>query len=126
MLTLFNVTEAQSGEYVCKVSNYIGEANQSAWLTVTRPVAKGNGELDGALCWEFDSSPTLLGQMGKPAPTSPCYSAVFSRAQSHGKIPGLGGCFGLVPCWCLLPLCLPCVCPLAVCVLVGTIWLRAE
>lgn len=43
VLTLFNVTEAQSGEYVCKVSNYIGEANQSAWLTVTRPVAKGNG-----------------------------------------------------------------------------------
>nr|XP_037839504.1 fibroblast growth factor receptor 1 isoform X9 [Chlorocebus sabaeus]XP_037839506.1 fibroblast growth factor receptor 1 isoform X9 [Chlorocebus sabaeus] len=40
VLTLFNVTEAQSGEYVCKVSNYIGEANQSAWLTVTRPVAK--------------------------------------------------------------------------------------
>ncbi|OWK00399.1 FGFR1 [Cervus elaphus hippelaphus] len=31
VLTLFNVTEAQSGEYVCKVSNYIGEANQSAW-----------------------------------------------------------------------------------------------
>uniref|UniRef100_A0A8J8YIL8 Fibroblast growth factor receptor n=2 Tax=Rattus norvegicus TaxID=10116 RepID=A0A8J8YIL8_RAT len=40
VLTLFNVTEAQSGEYVCKVSNYIGEANQSAWLTVTRPVPK--------------------------------------------------------------------------------------
>ncbi|ELV09827.1 Basic fibroblast growth factor receptor 1 [Tupaia chinensis] len=40
VLTLLNVTEAQSGEYVCKVSNYIGEANQSAWLTVTRPVAK--------------------------------------------------------------------------------------
>ncbi|XP_047407125.1 fibroblast growth factor receptor 1 isoform X10 [Sciurus carolinensis] len=40
VLTLFNVTEAQSGEYVCKVSNYIGEANQSAWLTVTRPMAK--------------------------------------------------------------------------------------
>uniref|UniRef100_A0A8C7EPH4 Fibroblast growth factor receptor n=1 Tax=Neovison vison TaxID=452646 RepID=A0A8C7EPH4_NEOVI len=40
VLTLFNVTEAQSGEYVCKVSNYIGEASQSAWLTVTRPVAK--------------------------------------------------------------------------------------
>lgn len=36
------MTEAESGEYVCKVSNYIGEANQSAWLTVTRPLAKGN------------------------------------------------------------------------------------
>ncbi|XP_075767097.1 fibroblast growth factor receptor 1 isoform X1 [Pelodiscus sinensis] len=40
VLTLCNVTEAESGEYVCKVSNYIGEASQSAWLTVTRPVAK--------------------------------------------------------------------------------------
>ncbi|XP_064896904.1 fibroblast growth factor receptor 1 isoform X3 [Columba livia] len=39
VLTLYNVTEAESGEYVCKVSNYIGEANQSAWLTVTRPLA---------------------------------------------------------------------------------------
>ncbi|XP_077118357.1 fibroblast growth factor receptor 1 isoform X5 [Ranitomeya variabilis] len=37
VLTLYNVTEAESGEYICKVSNYIGEANQSAWLTVTRP-----------------------------------------------------------------------------------------
>ncbi|XP_063167278.1 fibroblast growth factor receptor 1 isoform X2 [Candoia aspera] len=40
VLTLYNVTEAESGEYICKVSNYIGEANQSAWLTVTRPVAE--------------------------------------------------------------------------------------
>ncbi|XP_028563726.2 fibroblast growth factor receptor 1 isoform X1 [Podarcis muralis] len=40
VLTLYNVTEAESGEYVCKVSNYIGEANQSAWLTVTRPMAE--------------------------------------------------------------------------------------
>ncbi|XP_055518100.1 fibroblast growth factor receptor 1-like isoform X3 [Leucoraja erinacea] len=37
LLTLFNVTAADTGEYVCKVSNYIGEANQSAWLTVTSP-----------------------------------------------------------------------------------------
>uniref|UniRef100_A0A8C5S4M8 receptor protein-tyrosine kinase n=1 Tax=Laticauda laticaudata TaxID=8630 RepID=A0A8C5S4M8_LATLA len=44
VLTLYNVTEAESGEYVCKVSNYIGEANQSAWLTVTRPVAEGKRE----------------------------------------------------------------------------------
>ncbi|XP_032464266.1 fibroblast growth factor receptor 2 isoform X17 [Phocoena sinus] len=34
VLALFNVTEADAGEYVCKVSNYIGQANQSAWLTV--------------------------------------------------------------------------------------------
>ncbi|XP_073723655.1 fibroblast growth factor receptor 1-A isoform X1 [Misgurnus anguillicaudatus] len=37
VLTLYNVTEEHSGEYICKVSNYIGEANQSAWLTVTHP-----------------------------------------------------------------------------------------
>uniref|UniRef100_A0A7N6FGB0 Fibroblast growth factor receptor n=1 Tax=Anabas testudineus TaxID=64144 RepID=A0A7N6FGB0_ANATE len=36
VLTLYNVTEEESGEYICKVSNYIGEANQSAWLTVIR------------------------------------------------------------------------------------------
>ncbi|XP_049552444.1 fibroblast growth factor receptor 2 isoform X7 [Orcinus orca] len=34
VLALFNVTEADAGEYICKVSNYIGQANQSAWLTV--------------------------------------------------------------------------------------------
>ncbi|XP_032379295.1 fibroblast growth factor receptor 2 isoform X6 [Etheostoma spectabile] len=48
MLTLTNVTEADAGEYTCKVSNYIGEASQSGWLTVipaapspveTRPIS---------------------------------------------------------------------------------------
>ncbi|XP_054584627.1 fibroblast growth factor receptor 2 isoform X1 [Eptesicus fuscus] len=34
VLALFNVTPADAGEYICKVSNYIGQANQSAWLTV--------------------------------------------------------------------------------------------
>ncbi|XP_007478961.2 fibroblast growth factor receptor 2 isoform X8 [Monodelphis domestica] len=34
VLTLYNVTEVDAGEYICKVSNYIGEANQSAWLTI--------------------------------------------------------------------------------------------
>uniref|UniRef100_A0A8C2B5Q7 Fibroblast growth factor receptor n=1 Tax=Cyprinus carpio TaxID=7962 RepID=A0A8C2B5Q7_CYPCA len=33
VLTLYNITEEEGGEYICKVSNYIGEANQSAWLT---------------------------------------------------------------------------------------------
>lgn len=42
VLTLYNVTEEESGEYICKVSNYIGEANQSAWLTVTRYGSTGN------------------------------------------------------------------------------------
>nr|XP_046203370.1 fibroblast growth factor receptor 1-A-like isoform X2 [Oncorhynchus gorbuscha] len=40
VLTLYNVTEEESGEYICKVSNYIGEANQSAWLTVIRHEAQ--------------------------------------------------------------------------------------
>ncbi|XP_064779613.1 fibroblast growth factor receptor 2-like isoform X3 [Oncorhynchus masou masou] len=34
VLTLTNVTEEDAGEYTCKVSNYIGEVNQSGWLTV--------------------------------------------------------------------------------------------
>jgi hypothetical protein len=42
VLTLYNVTEEESGEYICKVSNYIGEANQSAWLTIVRHEAQGN------------------------------------------------------------------------------------
>lgn len=42
VLTLYNVTEEENGEYICKVSNYIGEANQSAWLTVTRYEPTGN------------------------------------------------------------------------------------
>ncbi|XP_058864689.1 fibroblast growth factor receptor 1 isoform X3 [Acipenser ruthenus] len=42
VLSLYNVTEEESGEYICKVSNYIGEANQSAWLTVTRPEARAD------------------------------------------------------------------------------------
>ncbi|XP_016371199.1 fibroblast growth factor receptor 1-A isoform X4 [Sinocyclocheilus rhinocerous] len=36
VLTLCNVTEEESGEYICKVANYIGQANQSAWLTVVK------------------------------------------------------------------------------------------
>lgn len=43
MLKLYNVTEADAGEYICKVSNYIGEANQSAWLMVLPD--KGNKSL---------------------------------------------------------------------------------
>lgn len=33
-LILTNVTEEDAGEYICKVSNYIGEVTQSCWLTV--------------------------------------------------------------------------------------------
>ncbi|XP_053189601.1 fibroblast growth factor receptor 2 isoform X4 [Scomber japonicus] len=43
MLTLTNVTEEDAGEYICKVSNYIGEASQSGWLTVI-PAAEKNPE----------------------------------------------------------------------------------
>ncbi|KAF2975067.1 hypothetical protein EK904_004122 [Melospiza melodia maxima] len=45
VLTLYNVTEADAGEYICKVSNYIGEANQSAWLSVL-PSAAGVNTTD--------------------------------------------------------------------------------
>ncbi|KAG9344444.1 hypothetical protein JZ751_011114, partial [Albula glossodonta] len=41
VLTLHNVTEEDAGEYVCKVSNYIGEVNQSGWLTVTADPTDG-------------------------------------------------------------------------------------
>lgn len=34
MLLLTNVTEEDSGEYTCQVSNYIGQASQSGWLIV--------------------------------------------------------------------------------------------
>ncbi|XP_028324851.1 fibroblast growth factor receptor 2 isoform X3 [Gouania willdenowi] len=45
MLTLTNVTEDDAGEYICKVSNYIGEANQSGWLTVIPAPQKSPGSL---------------------------------------------------------------------------------
>ncbi|CAM4729132.1 unnamed protein product [Leuciscus chuanchicus] len=57
VLTLYNVTEEEGGEYICKVSNYIGEANQSAWLTVLR---QGGGRLVvmvlGSDIWSLYSS----------------------------------------------------------------------
>ncbi|XP_042625430.1 fibroblast growth factor receptor 2-like isoform X8 [Cyprinus carpio] len=34
VLVLTNVTEEDSGEYTCRVSNYIGQVSQSGWLTV--------------------------------------------------------------------------------------------
>uniref|UniRef100_A0A3P8UH30 Fibroblast growth factor receptor n=1 Tax=Amphiprion percula TaxID=161767 RepID=A0A3P8UH30_AMPPE len=45
MLTLNNVTEEDAGEYICKVSNYIGEASQSGWLTVIPALEKSPGPL---------------------------------------------------------------------------------
>lgn len=51
VLALFNVTEADAGEYICKVSNYIGQANQSAWLTVL-PEQEGNNAF-GFVCLVF-------------------------------------------------------------------------
>uniref|UniRef100_A0A665W8L3 Fibroblast growth factor receptor n=1 Tax=Echeneis naucrates TaxID=173247 RepID=A0A665W8L3_ECHNA len=43
MLTLTNVTQDDAGEYICKVSNYIGQANQSGWLTVIPALDKTPG-----------------------------------------------------------------------------------
>ncbi|XP_026211795.1 fibroblast growth factor receptor 2 isoform X2 [Anabas testudineus] len=45
MLTLTNVTEDDAGEYICKVSNYIGEASQSGWLTVIPALEKSPGPI---------------------------------------------------------------------------------
>ncbi|XP_026164399.1 fibroblast growth factor receptor 2 isoform X2 [Mastacembelus armatus] len=45
VLTLTNVTEDDAGEYICKVSNYIGEASQSGWLTVIPAVEKTPGPI---------------------------------------------------------------------------------
>ncbi|KAM7385872.1 hypothetical protein PAMP_001921 [Pampus punctatissimus] len=46
MLTLTNVTEDDAGEYICKVSNYIGEASQSGWLTVIPGVNTTDKEIE--------------------------------------------------------------------------------
>lgn len=54
MLALFNVTEMDAGEYICKVSNYIGQANQSAWLTVL-PKQQGNNAFVFVFCFCFFS-----------------------------------------------------------------------
>ncbi|XP_011601191.1 fibroblast growth factor receptor 2 isoform X3 [Takifugu rubripes] len=45
ILTLTNVTEEDAGEYICKVSNYIGEASQSGWLTVIPAIEESHGPL---------------------------------------------------------------------------------
>ncbi|XP_070697086.1 fibroblast growth factor receptor 2 isoform X2 [Pempheris klunzingeri] len=45
MLTLTNVTEDDAGEYICKASNYIGEASESGWLTVIPALEKSPGPL---------------------------------------------------------------------------------
>uniref|UniRef100_A0A673C9L4 Fibroblast growth factor receptor n=1 Tax=Sphaeramia orbicularis TaxID=375764 RepID=A0A673C9L4_9TELE len=64
VLTLYNVTEEEGGEYTCKVSNYIGEANQSAWLTVTRYGPTGNHYA----AVQDDTVEAILGPPGKLGP----------------------------------------------------------
>uniref|UniRef100_A0A8C1N6N9 Fibroblast growth factor receptor n=1 Tax=Cyprinus carpio TaxID=7962 RepID=A0A8C1N6N9_CYPCA len=54
VLTLYNITEEEGGEYICKVSNYIGEANQSAWLTVLRH------DMQGAPVEESTTTPSAV------------------------------------------------------------------
>ncbi|MEE6524427.1 hypothetical protein FKM82_023892, partial [Ascaphus truei] len=83
VLTLYNVTEAESGEYICKVSNYIGEANQSAWLTVTRPVAKGK---IGGTSGNFFRS---LGQSLSKTFGEMIFLLFFYLLYFHGKILGV-------------------------------------
>lgn len=64
VLTLYNVTEEESGEYICKVSNYIGGVSQSAWLTVIRYEPTGNHHAVA----QDDTVEALLGPPGKTRP----------------------------------------------------------
>ncbi|PIO34332.1 hypothetical protein AB205_0220910, partial [Aquarana catesbeiana] len=57
VLNLYNVTEADAGEYVCTASNYIGEANKSAWLTV---VKREPGNVSSCRAREADGLLVLL------------------------------------------------------------------
>ncbi|XP_075468178.1 fibroblast growth factor receptor 2 isoform X3 [Ascaphus truei] len=53
VLKLHNVTEADAGEYICKVSNYIGEANKSAWLTVERELPDPKSRPDDSTTYYY-------------------------------------------------------------------------
>lgn len=51
---LSNVTEEDSGEYTCQVSNYIGQVSQSGWLTVLPGKNENETSIpQHPLCWCF-------------------------------------------------------------------------
>lgn len=92
-----------------KLTSLRGSLSPDLWQKVM-------GRRMGPCAGNFMSAPCHWSS-GKPAPDSPSY-LLYPSAQSHGKILGLGGWFGLVLCWCLLVPSVPYVCPLAGCVAV--------
>ncbi|KAI9521695.1 Fibroblast growth factor receptor 1-A [Dissostichus eleginoides] len=96
VLALYNVTEEESGEYICKVSNYIGEANQSAWLTVTRYEPTDETEVfDVVMGWPSSGvNLTLFSTNRKESPLQGlsvvlCGQMVLDRGGERSSIPFL-------------------------------------
>uniref|UniRef100_A0A672LR46 Fibroblast growth factor receptor n=1 Tax=Sinocyclocheilus grahami TaxID=75366 RepID=A0A672LR46_SINGR len=58
VLMLTNVTEEDSGEYTCQVSNYIGQVSQSGWLTVLADFSAKTPEISHAI--ETDYPPDYV------------------------------------------------------------------
>uniref|UniRef100_A0A8C2QA81 Fibroblast growth factor receptor n=1 Tax=Cyprinus carpio TaxID=7962 RepID=A0A8C2QA81_CYPCA len=65
VLVLTNVTEEDSGEYTCRVSNYIGQVSQSGWLTVLPGKKQERG-------------------LQRPLPLCWCFGLFFCRRGDHG------------------------------------------